>query len=238
MDTPIAFLYEDADVVVVNKPPGVTVIPAAGHPSASCLRDKVAAALGTPAWVVHRVDRDTSGCVVLARSAAAHRALLLAFEGSAVGRTYSAFLAGVPATVAGVINTPLHTARRGKMRPAEPGEPGTLDAVTDFACPAAWRVEGRLIAAAVASPLTGRHHQIRVHMRSIGAPILGDTLYGGTLAAPGAGWPLSRLALHAASVQFEHPVSGRTIDVTAPNPPDVEVFADWLRQHGIAGGLA
>ncbi len=168
MSTPVTFLYEDADLAIVDKPAGVAVIPVPGVPPAECLRDRVAAALGSRAWVVHRIDRDASGVVVLARTAEAHRVLSLAFETRDVLTQYAALVHGVPAPAAGVIDVALRDARRGKVRPALPDEPGARPAATDYAVTRSWRDGERRIAEVAATPHTGQHHQVRVHLRSIG----------------------------------------------------------------------
>jgi tRNA pseudouridine32 synthase/23S rRNA pseudouridine746 synthase len=166
----VTFLYDDAALVVVDKPAGRRDSHA-GCATASCLRDRVAAALGTRVWVVHRLDRDTSGVVVFARTAEAHRALSMAFERRDVAKQYAALVHGVPAPPAGTIDLALHEARKGKARPARADEPGARPATTDYAVTRAWAHEAQRIAAVAATPRTGRHHQIRVHLRAIGTPI-------------------------------------------------------------------
>lgn len=231
MSAPVTFLYEDAALVIVDKPAGVAVIPAPGVPPASCLAHRVAAALGTRVWVVHRLDRDTSGVVVFARTPPAHRALSMAFEARDVVKTYAALVHGVPAPARGRIDVALHDARRGKARPARPDEPGAKEATTDYAVTRAWRDGHRCIAAVTASPRTGRHHQIRVHLRSLGTPILGDALYGSAAAAALADVPVPRLALHAASIDVPHPSGERRATAAAPWPADLEALTAWLDAH-------
>lgn len=228
MSTPVTFLYEDADLAVVDKPAGVAVIPVPGIPPAECLRDRVAAALGSRAWVVHRIDREASGVVVFARSAEAHRVLALAFDAGDVVRQYAALVHGVPAPAAGAIDAPLADARRGKARPALPDEPGARPAITDYAVARAWHDGERHIAAVAATPHTGLHHQVRVHLRSIGTPILGDPFYGRAATAALTGVPVPRLSLHAASIEVPHPAGGRRVSVTAPWPADLSALTTWL----------
>lgn len=226
IDPAITFLYEDADLVVVDKPAGTTVIPAPGMPEGACLRHRVAAAVGTHVWVVHRLDRETSGVVAFARSAEAHRALSMAFESRDVGKQYVALVAGVPSPPTGRIAVPVHEARRGKSRPARAGETGARDAVTGYATTRVWRVGNAAVARVHATPETGRHHQIRVHLRSIGTPVLGDDLYG---RANRLDLPVPRLALHAARLDVPHPATkGRRVVVDSPWPPDLATLTLWL----------
>ena len=227
-DVPVTFLYDDAALVVVDKPAGVAVIPMPGAPAGACLRDRVAAALGTRVWVVHRLDLDTSGVVVFARTAEAHRVLSMAFERRDVVKHYAALVHGVPAPPAGTIDIALHEARKGKARPARPGEPGARPATTDYAVTRAWAHDGQRIAAVAATPRTGRHHQIRVHLRAIGTPILGDAVYGRASAAHLTGVPVPRLALHAASIDVPHPAGARRVTATAPWPADLAALTAWL----------
>lgn len=216
----VTFLYEDADVVVVDKPPDVTVVPAPGA-SAASLRDRVAAALGTQVWVVHRLDRDTSGVVAFARSAEAHRTLSMAFEARQVIKRYRALVAGRPEPRAGTVDVALHAARRGRARPARPGESGARTASTSYDTIRTWRHGGgTMVAWLEVTPHTGRHHQIRVHLRSAGAPILGDTTYG--RATLGLDLAVPRLALHAATIDLPHPTdAGRRVVVETSWPDDL-----------------
>jgi tRNA pseudouridine32 synthase / 23S rRNA pseudouridine746 synthase len=231
MSTPVTFLYEDADLAIVDKPAGVAVIPVPGVPPAECLRDRVAAALGSRAWVVHRIDRDASGVVVLARTAEAHRVLSLAFDTGDVATRYAALVHGVPAPAAGTIDVALRDARRGKVRPALPDEPSARPAATDYAVTRSWRDGERCIAAVAATPHTAQHHQVRVHLRSIGRPILGDSLYGRAAAAALTGVPVPRLSLHAASIEVPHPAGGRRVAASAPWPGDLAALTTWLDAH-------
>lgn len=218
-----AILYEDADLVAVAKPAGVPVIPARGEPPEDSLQHRLAAARGERLWIVHRIDRDTSGVVVFARTAEAHRALNIAFEERRVGKSYLAFAAGALDGVTR-IDVALHEARRGKARPAEPGEPGAKPAVTEIAIDRRWRRGDDVVARVWCHPITGRHHQIRVHLRWANAPIVHDPLYGkATLRGALADAPCPRLALHAATLTVPGP---RTF--TAPVPDDMAALEGWL----------
>ena len=232
MPEPVSFLYSDDTLVVVDKPAGVTVIPAPDVATGACLRDRVASTLGGRVWVVHRLDRDTSGAVAFARSPEAHRALSMAFERRDVAKEYRALVAGRPTPAAGMVDVALHDARKGKARPAAPGEPGARQAVTRYETARVWRLDERHVAEVVARPATGRHHQIRVHLRAIGTPILGDAHYGGALVTPFKAVPVPRLALHAAVLDVPHPVSGGRVVVHAPWPADLADVTAWLASHG------
>jgi tRNA pseudouridine32 synthase/23S rRNA pseudouridine746 synthase len=231
-DRPVAFLYEDADLVVVDKPAGVPVIPAPGVAPGTSLRDRVASALGGRMWVVHRLDRDTSGVVAFARSAEAHRVLSMAFEGRQVGKQYVALVAGTPSPPHATIAIHLHEARRGKTRPARPDEPGAREAETAYDVTRAWVSGTWSVARVVAAPITGRHHQIRVHLKAIGTPILGDRHYGPAAALD---LPVPRLALHAARIDVPHPAtSGRRVVAESPWPTDLAALTAWLDDHWTA----
>jgi tRNA pseudouridine32 synthase/23S rRNA pseudouridine746 synthase len=216
-------LHEDAELIAVAKPAGIPVIPARGEDPAGCLQKQLEAARGERLWIVHRIDRDTSGVVVMARTAAAHRALNMAFEARQVHKTYVAFAAG---GLEGVerIELALHEARRGKSRPAEPGEPGGKAAVTEIVVERRWRLDPDIVARVQCKPVTGRHHQIRVHLRAAGAPIVHDPLYGKTtLRGRLAAAPCPRLALHAAELALP---DGRRF--AAPLPDDMAALETWL----------
>lgn len=225
---PVTFLYTDAEVVVVHKAPGETVGPALPAPPAACLQARVASALGQRVWAVHRLDRDTSGVVAFALTAAAHRSLSMAFEERAVRKTYRAFVAGVPAPADGTIDVALHDARRGKTRPAAAGEPGGRAATTGYHVERTWRRDDAAVALVRLHPETGRHHQVRVHLRAIGHPILGDALYGRGVAAWCAALPVPRLALHAAAIDLPHPSGTRRLHVEAPLDGDLQTLVTWL----------
>lgn len=220
MDAPL--LYEDADLIAVAKPAGALVIPGRTADGPVALRHQLEAARGAPLWVVHRIDQDTSGVVVFAKTAAAHRALCAAFEARTVAKTYVALAFGdLPG--ARTIELPLTDARRGKARPAAPGEPGKA-ARTDLTAQRRWRLPDGVVTLVEARPLTGRHHQIRVHLRALEAPIVGDPLYGKrTLRGAFAGAPPLRLALHAARLALpDRP------PIDAPLPDDLRALIAWL----------
>jgi tRNA pseudouridine32 synthase/23S rRNA pseudouridine746 synthase len=251
---PPAILLEDAALLAVDKPAGRLVIPgrAGGEPS---LREELEALHG-PLWVVHRLDRGTSGVLLFARTAEAHRALNLQFERGEPRKAYLALVAGLPPD-AWRCEEALAPARKGKVRPARPGEAGAKAAATGFEVLERFPARGGWPACALveARPETGRTHQIRVHLKCAGHPLLVDPDYylagplrvpehlAGPLRVPGhepgplqeagggAIW-LARTPLHAARLAFRHP-DGRALAVAAPLAPDLE--AALARLRGAAG---
>jgi 23S rRNA pseudouridine1911/1915/1917 synthase len=225
-DIALDVLYEDEHVLVINKPAGLVVHPGAGNPdgtlvNALLFRDPALAALPR-AGIVHRLDKDTSGVMVVARTLQAHASLVEQLSARDVHRQYLAVVVGAMVaggTVSAAIDR--HPRDRLKMAVREDGR----DAVTHYRLRERFRthtaVECRLE--------TGRTHQIRVHMTHIKYPIVGDPLYGGALKLPkGASEELAaalrsfkRQALHAETLEFAHPVSGEPIRCTAPVPQDL-----------------
>ena len=230
---PLVLLHEDHDLVAVAKPAGEPVIPARGQSARDCVQRRLERQLGRRLWVVHRIDRDASGVVVFARNADAHRELSLAFEHRQVVKAYSAFVAGSIEPPRGRLEVPLHAARKGKTRPARPGEPGAQPSVTEYATRRRWDLGNAWVSLLDAHPGTGRHHQIRVHLRSAGTPILFDPLYGrGLMPGALAGAPCERLALHARRIDVPAPRGGGRVVVEAPFAPDLAALAEWLDAHG------
>jgi len=222
---PLALLHEDDDFVAVAKPAGEPVIAARGQPRSHCLQKRLERQLRRRLWVVHRIDRDASGVVLFALNADAHRELSLAFEHRKVVKAYAAFVAGLLEPPRGRIEVPLHAARKGKARPAAAGEPGALPSLTEYVTRKTWTVASLL----EIHPLTGRHHQIRVHLRSLGTPILFDPLYGrGLVPEALAGAPCSRLALHARRIDVPAPRGGGRLVVEAPLADDLAALEEWL----------
>jgi len=226
----IPVVFDDAGLLAVCKPPGLAVVPGAGEHPGDCVRGLLERELGARLWVVHRLDRETSGVLLFARTADIHRDLCKAFEERRVRKTYVAFTLGVPAPREGRIATPLHPARRGKVRPALPGEAGAWDAVTNYVVRKRWERDGTAVAMVETHPETGRHHQIRAHLRSIGTPILFDRLYGrGAAHDLAGGAPLSRLALHASRLAVpETPGTGTRRTFEAPLAADLTALLHWL----------
>ena len=242
MNDDVTVLYEDAALLAVQKPAGVVVIPSrAGDADDACLRGRLERQRGERLWVVHRLDRDTSGVLLFARSADAHRIVNGLFEGRSVRKRYLAWTRGPLPDLALRCDGALHPARKGRMRPAVAGEAGALAAATVLREDMRW--EGLAIgtvARVEASPETGRQHQIRVHLRSLGVPLVVDAIYGRcaelTLRDLGLdedGPALGRLALHAASITLRSPDRGE-VTVEAPLPDDLVAWERALQRAVIA----
>ncbi len=231
----LAILARGDGWIAIDKPPGEVVIPARHDDPLDCAWRRAEVTLGARLWVVHRIDRDTSGIVLFATDAEAHRTLSMAFEQGRVSKTYVAITRGVPPGRAGTIDTPLHPARKGKMRPALPREPGALHAITDWSTLSEWNTPAGTVGWIEAHPRTGRQHQIRVHLRSVGAPLLVDPLYGRSdrllareLGGSGRDVVMDRLTLHARRVEFNAPRGGRIV-IEAPLAPDLVRLIALLR---------
>jgi 23S rRNA pseudouridine1911/1915/1917 synthase len=235
-DLPLAVLHEDADLVVLDKAPGMVVHPARGAPHSTVVNALLhrlgAAGAGARAGLVHRLDRDTSGCLVVAKGDAALAALQAQFRGRTVEKTYLALCHGrLPDE--GRLDTPYGRHPRDRTRFTGRGA-AARRAIT------AWRVRERLGDATLAevSLHTGRTHQIRVHLAEAGHPLIGDATYGGTRRearlgrdhpARRAAQALGRQALHAWRIAFDHPRSGRRVRFEAPLPADFRAALEVLR---------
>jgi RluA family pseudouridine synthase len=217
-------LAEAPGWLAVDKPPGLPVIPARAEDPDRSLWRALEKARGERLWVVHRIDRGTSGVVLFARDAATHRAFSSAFERREIRKGYLALTCGVPEPLSGTIDLALHPARRGKMRPAAPGEAGALIAATEYAVFRRWETREGPVALVELFPRTGRQHQIRVHLRALGTPLLVDRLYGSPRPVLG----LDRLALHAASIAFPDPATREAVAVEAPLAPDLAALIERL----------
>ncbi|WP_242341330.1 RluA family pseudouridine synthase [Anaeromyxobacter sp. SG66] len=204
-------LYADRDLVAVDKPAGVPAQPTLTTDQGT-LPELVAALLGAPVTLVHRLDRETSGVTVLARSAAAAAALAEAFRTGTPEKTYLALCARAPAPPEGRIDAPLgkDPARAGLRRVDPRGD----------AAATRYRTlrEGPLAALVEARPETGRTHQIRVHLAHLGAPLLGDPRYGGPRRVGEVAIP--RVMLHARRLEIAHPASGARLVFEASVPDD------------------
>ena len=206
--------YEDDDLLVVEKPAGVVVHPARGHASGTLVQALAGIAAGGEAdrpGIVHRLDRDTSGLLVVARSPEAHRRLKAAIQARAVTREYLALVEGRPPARTGTIDAPIGRDRRVRTRMStETDDP--RQAVTHFAVeealPRTTLLRVRLE--------TGRTHQIRAHLQAIEHPVVGDPEYGTPMRLG-----LDRQFLHAARLAFAHPFTGAAIDVASPLPADL-----------------
>lgn len=215
-------LFEDEERLAVDKPPGRLVIAGRlGDPADVPLVRQLEEERGAKLWVVHRLDRHTSGVLLFAKTARAHRALSIAFEKGAVKKEYWAFLAGrMPSPRE--VNVALVSGRKGRMRPARAGEQGK-EAVTRFEplellADASW---------VLARPLTGRTHQIRVHAAGMGHPLLADPLYGKN---SGAKHPfIERTPLHAARLFVPASEGSSALSVSSPMPDDMQRALTRLR---------
>lgn len=203
-------LHEELGWIAIDKPAGLVVVPGRSEAPEDCLWRRAEAERGERLWVVHRIDRDTSGVLVLARTAEAHRLWSMAFEAGRVEKTYVAFTAGIPAR--GEIRASLAEGDRGRMRVAGADERGRT-ALSKVDIARTWPGSG--VALVSVEPRTGRQHQIRVHLAHVGTPILGDRLYGDP---PPDGLGLHRLALHASRLIGPHELGG--VEIAAPLPAD------------------
>jgi tRNA pseudouridine32 synthase/23S rRNA pseudouridine746 synthase len=223
-------LHEDADLVAVAKPPGRVVIPGRG-PAEPTVRQEAEAALGR-LWVVHRLDRGTSGVLLFARNAAAHRAVNLAFDRHQVEKRYLAVVRGdLPERSR--VEVGIAPGRRGRMRAAAPGDPRAKPAATSFrVLERLARPEARALVEAV--PETGRTHQIRVHLAWAGAPLCFDPDYGPAEPIRDAEGRilLDRTPLHASLLALAHPTGGARLEIAAPLPEDLEALLAWARSAG------
>ena len=229
--------YEDADLLVINKPAGLVVHPGAGQPAGTlqnALLHFDAKLVEIPrAGIVHRLDKDTSCVMVVARSLRAHTRLVEALQERDVHRQYVAVVFG-PMIAGGSVGAPLGRHPRDRLKQAVVEEPAGKHALTHYRVRERFRahtlIECRLE--------TGRTHQIRVHMAHAKHPLVGDTQYGGGMKLPkGATSELvetlrgfKRQALHAEKLEFEHPVSGELVSVTVDAPADFAALVHALRE--------
>lgn len=238
-DMPLDLLFEDDDLLVLNKAPGLVVHPAAGHADGTLVNALLHHCAGNLSGIggvarpgiVHRIDRDTSGCLVVAKNDTAHRALQSAFAERQVDKRYHCLLCGDIQPPVGELRGRIarHPVQRKRMTVTEgPGR----EALTTFRRiarlhGASW-VEARIH--------TGRTHQVRVHFQDLGFPLVGDLVYGeraNRRLAIERGWKAPRQMLHARTLAFNHPRSGQPLSFEAPLPAD---FQDVLQKLG--GNLA
>ena len=219
----IRVVFADADLIVVEKPAGMPSVPARTPLDPPCVASHLRAAFGD-LEAVHRLDRDTSGLLVLARSSAARTALGRAFEMRLVQKRYEAVVHGGPTGEEGIVHLPLASdPQRPPRSRVDPilGRPATTRWRLLTTAPVAGQQRSRL----ELEPVTGRSHQLRVHLAWLGMPIVGDRLYGPVHAAMN-GALATRLGLHATWLAFPHPRDGRLVEVRS-QPPGW--FAEWVR---------
>lgn len=245
-DIPLDIAYEDSDLIVINKPPDLVVHPAAGNHDGTLVNALLAhcgAALSGIGGVkrpgiVHRLDKETSGLMVVAKNDAAHQGLSAQLSTRALTRVYHAVVWGVPSPVQGRVETQIgrHKTNRKKMAVLDGGG---KEAITDYRVLETYGVWASLIECRLK---TGRTHQIRVHMSHIGHPLVGDPLYGKTAPAKyakqmkipaqaaAALQEFPRQALHAAQLEFIHPIGENKISLRADEPPDMQKLLAVLRR--------
>ncbi len=228
----LEILFEDDDLLVLNKAPGVVVHPGAGHAEGTLVHgllhhcgESLSGIGGVERpGIVHRLDRDTSGCLVVAKTDRAHRRLVEAFAGREMDKRYLALAWGEFDRLSFRVEKPIGRSPHNRQKMAV--RPDGREAVSEF------RVRERFEAAALLEVrlLTGRTHQIRVHLASIGRPVVGDRVYG--RARKNAPVHPARQMLHAWRLRFAHPVHGGEVAVEAPLPPDFEETLRLLRGSG------
>ena len=224
----LPILYEDDDLLVINKPAGLVTHPAPGNEAGTLVNALLAhcpnlSGIGGERrpGIVHRLDKDTTGCLVVAKNDFAHRALAVQFAARTIRKTYLALVRGTPARAAGTIDAPIgrHPVQRKRMAVVAP--PRGRAARTDYrvrqTLPTNPAPGGGAVSLVECRLHTGRTHQLRVHLKHLGHPILGDALYGGPR-------PPERQMLHAWKLAFVHPRDGREREFCASVPPDFLAF--------------
>jgi len=237
-DIPLDVVHEDTHLLVVNKPAGLVIHPGAGRSSGTLVnallrhvRDLSGVGGVARPGIVHRLDRGTSGLLVVAKDDATHRALSEQFAGRTVEKEYLALVLGVPRTAEGTVAAPIGRdpvhRRRMSVRPTRGRDARS-----------SWRLEEALDGVSLLRVRihTGRTHQIRVHLASLGHPVAGDATYGGTRTPPSRRGEvrdilrsLARPALHAARLAFTHPATGARLEFEAPLPADLAQVLSRLR---------
>ena len=234
-DIPLKVVFEDEHLLVVDKPAGLVVHPAAGNLDGTLVNALLHHCAGNLSGIggvarpgiVHRIDKDTSGLLVVAKSDVAHEGLAKQFAAHSIDRRYLALVSGVPKASHGTVDAPLaRSATNRKKIAIVEGQRGKR-AVTHWK-----RLEVRRDAALVECRLeTGRTHQVRVHMASIGHPLLGDPVYGGSRKTHGkllTELGFHRQALHAAQLGFVHPVTRSRLSFSSPMPADMQELFNAL----------
>ena len=226
-DIPLDVVYEDDDVIVVNKPTGLVVHPAPGHPDGTLVNallhhcgDSLSGIGGEKRpGIVHRIDRDTSGLIIAAKNDAAHLALSAQLKDHSLSRTYECLVTGNMKQDSGTVDAPIgrSSADRKKMAVVPTGRRAVTHWEVVARYPGVTHLRCRLE--------TGRTHQIRVHMAYIGHPILGDTVYGAKKPVPG----LTGQCLHATGLRFVPPRTGEPVELHCPLPPEFTAMLQKLQ---------
>lgn len=235
-DIPLDVLFEDKSLLVINKPPGIVVHPSAGHDEHTLVNALLHHCKGTLSGIggvarpgiVHRLDKETSGCLVVAKNDETHLALAKQFEERTVEKVYDALVLGVLRKDEGEIRASIsrHPTQRQRMAVRE-------DAESRFAH-SSYRVVERLVHSTHVEVAihTGRTHQIRVHFQFIGHPVIGDATYGGKANkrfTEVTGYEAPRVLLHSRKLSFVHPRTGKKVKFTAPLPEDFQAAVKFLR---------
>jgi len=224
-DIPLEILYEDEDVICVNKPVGMVVHPAPGHPKGTFVNALLHHCKSLPPQdlrpgIVHRLDKDTSGVLLAAKTSEAHRKLIEAFSNRKIDKEYLTITVGKPSKES--IDAPIgrHRVKRKEMTTIETGR----HALTHFEV-----IDSREGFSFVrAKPITGRTHQIRVHLKAQNTPVLGDPIYGPEKLSRKLG--ALRTLLHAHRLSFPHPSTGERVEITAPPPEDFQKWSDYIQK--------
>jgi 23S rRNA pseudouridine1911/1915/1917 synthase len=234
-DIPLKIVFEDEHLLVVDKPAGLVVHPAAGNRDGTLVNALLHHCSGSLSGIggvarpgiVHRIDKDTSGLLLVAKTDVAHEGLAKQFAAHSIDRRYLAIVAGVPQQSQGIVDAPLARSAANRKKIAVVTGPRGKRAVTHWKRLNVLRdttlVECRLE--------TGRTHQVRVHMASIGHPLIGDPVYGRPGRTHGKllnELGFGRQALHAAELGFTHPVTGRRLSFSSPMPPDMQELFNAL----------
>lgn len=227
-DIPLDVVYEDADVIVVNKPSGMVVHPAPGHPDGTLVNALLYHCAGTLSGIggalrpgiVHRIDRDTSGLIIAAKNDAAHQYLSAQLADHTLARTYECIVVGALREDRGTVDAPIarHPTDRKRMAMVAGGREAVTHWEVIARYPGYTHVRCRLE--------TGRTHQIRVHMAYIGHPILGDTVYGAKKEVPG----LTGQCLHAVGLRFLHPRTHEVVELSCPLPDEFTRMLQKIRK--------
>ena len=227
-DIPLDVVYEDADVIVVNKPSGMVVHPAPGHPDGTlvnallyhCAETLSGIGGALRPGIVHRIDRDTSGLIIAAKNDAAHQYLSAQLADHTLARTYECIVVGALREDRGTVNAPIarHPTDRKRMAVVAGGREAVTHWEVIARYPGYTHVRCRLE--------TGRTHQIRVHMAYIGHPILGDTVYGAKKEVPG----LTGQCLHAVGLRFLHPRTHEVMELSCPLPEEFTRMLQKIRK--------